>query len=148
MANKNQSELIEKVKYIASGTSKMSRKVIGKTFPITSLTVFSHSQQEYEFLINILEEIGETYNFNNGPRVKLYESIKVGENFITHLRIRKPDVERPQVGCNDFDTDYQLFKNQYLLRFPDNLCLIKRQDYEMIELRDNDYDVLAYVVSS
>jgi hypothetical protein len=144
----NQKELIEAVKYVASETSKMAQKVIGKSFLIKSLTVFVHSQSEFELLTAILAKIGKPYNYNNGPRVELYEPIEVGENRITHLRIRKPDLERQQVGCNDFETDYETFKSEYLSRYPNNLSLIKRPEYEMIELYDEEFDVLAYVVSN
>lgn len=144
----NQEELMKAVKYIASKTSRMIKKIIGKTFPIKSLTVFTHSQSEFELLDEILAKIGKPYNYNNGPRVELYEPIEVGGNYITHLRIRKPDSERPQVGCNDFETDYEAFKSEYLLKYTNNLNLIKRPEYEMIELRGKEYNVLAYVVSN
>ncbi len=92
--------------------------------------------------------MGAPYNENNGPRVALHEPIIVDSNTITHLRIRKPDLERPQVGCNDFDVEnYEAFKTEYLSKFPEYLFLIKRPEYEMIEFRHPDYDVLAYVVS-
>jgi len=145
---KNQKELIEAVRYVASETSRMVRKTIGKTFPIKSLTIFAHSQPEFELLSEIITKIGEPYNYNNGPRVKLYKPIEVGKNHITHLRVRKPDPRRPQVGCNDFETNYETFKNKYLVKYSDNLNLIKRLEYEMIELYNKEFDVLAYVVSS
>ena len=144
----NQKELIEVVRYIASETTKMVQKIVGKSFPIKSLTVFAHSQSEFKLLTVILAKIGKLYNYNNGPRVELYEPIEVGKNRITHLRIRKPDSERPQVGCNDFETDYETFKSEYLLKYPESLKLIKRPDYEMIELYDSEFNVLAYVVSN
>jgi hypothetical protein len=144
----NQAQLVEAVKYIASATSKMSLKIIGKTFPIKSLTIFSHSPAEFKRLSEILSRIGNPYNYNNGPRVELNEPIEVEKNRINHLRIRKPDPERPQSGCNDFDTDYENFKHSYLAKFPHNLKLIKRPEYEMIEIRDKKFDVLAYVVSN
>lgn len=143
----NQRELIEAVKYVALETSKMAQNIVGNSFPIKSLTIFAHSQPEFELLTEILAKIGKPYNYNNGPRVELYEPIEVGENRITHLRIRKPDLERPQIGCNDFETDYETFKSEYLLKYPESLKLIKRQD-EMIELHDSEFDVLAYVVSN
>ncbi len=144
----NQKELIEAVRYIASETTKMVQKIVGKAFPIKSLTLFAHSQSEFESLTKILEKTGKPYDYNNGPRVELYEPIKVGENHITHLRIRLPDTERPQVGCNDFETDYETFKSEYLSKNAGNMNLIKRLEYEMIELHDKGFDVLAYVVSS
>lgn len=139
--------LVEALQYVAIETSKLAKKIVGKTFPIKSLTIFSHSQPEYELLIQILADMGKPYNYNNGPRVELYEPIEVEENRITHLRIRKPDPERPQVGCNDFETDYKSFKKDYLSGHSDNLRLIKRPEYEMIEFYDPSFDVLAYVVS-
>ncbi|MBU1015332.1 hypothetical protein KKI17_02760 [Patescibacteria group bacterium] len=141
-------QLIEAVRYITSETSRMAQKVVGKTFPIKSLTVFTHSQAEYELLVQILESMGKPYNYNNGPRIELNESIQADDNWITHLRIRKPDHERPQVGCNDFETDYEAFKGDYLLKYADNFNLIKRPGYEMIELYDKKFDVFAYVVSN
>lgn len=145
---KNKKELLSVVKYVAIETSKLAQKIVGKKFPIKSLTIFSHSQREYETLVKMLEDLGRSYNENNGPRVELYNPIAVENNHITHLRIRRPDSERPQVGCNDFETDYETFKKEYLLKYSSNLRLIKRPEYEMIEFFDPEFDVLAYVVSN
>ncbi|MBI5452447.1 hypothetical protein HY945_03215 [Candidatus Gottesmanbacteria bacterium] len=94
----------------------------------------------------MVKALGNFVNENNGPRVALREPIKVGENTIIHLRIRKPDSYRMQVGCNDFDVpDYETFKNENLSKYPNNLRLIKREDYEMVEFFHPDFDVLAYV---
>ena len=144
----NKEQLINAVRYVGTETSKLARKVIGKTLPIKSLTIFSHSQPEFELLVKILATMGKLYNENNGPRVELHEPLEVGNNKIIFLRIRKFDSERPQVGCNDFETDYNSFKNEYLTKHPNNLRVIKRPWYEMIEFYDPDFDVLAYVVSS
>ncbi|OGD70585.1 hypothetical protein A3D09_04170 [Candidatus Collierbacteria bacterium RIFCSPHIGHO2_02_FULL_49_10] len=141
-------ELVDAVRYVATETTRLAEKVIGESFPIKSLTIFSHDQSEYESLIEILFEVGRPYNENNGPRVELFEPIRIGNNSIKYLRIRKPDAERPQVGCNDFETDYELFKSGYLSQNQETLFLIKRPEYEMIEFRDLSFDVLAYVVSS
>lgn len=139
--------LLKAVEYVARTTTLLAEKIVGEPFPIKSLTIFSHDQLEYENLVKILAELGMPYNESNGPRVVLHNPIIAGDNKITHLRIRKPDLERPQVGCNDFETDYTAFKEQYLDAHPGNLRLIKRPAYEMIELSDPEFDVLAYVVS-
>lgn len=144
----NEKELLGAVHYVATKTTELIERVIRQKLPISSLTVFTHSQGEYGDLIKILNAIGSFYNENNGPRVVLYNPIKVGDNTITHLRIRKPDPERPQVGCNDFDVeDYNAFKEEHLSKYPNNLRLVEREDYEMIEFFDPEFDVLAYVVS-
>lgn len=143
----DQQGLLQAVAYVAMKTTKLCEKVIGKKLPIKSLTIFSHSEDEYENLMKILFTLGTFHNENNGPRVKLNQSIVVEDNKIEYLRIRKPDIERPQVGCNDFETEYQAFKDEYLDKHPEHLRLIKRPEYEMIEFFDPDFDVLAYVVS-
>lgn len=142
----NKEELIKVVKYIATETLKLAKKIIRKTFPIKSLTVFAHSQSEYELLTGILAEMGKPHNYNNGPRVELSEPIKVRSNYINYLRVRTPDVERPQIGCNDFEINYDDFKKTYLDKYKNKLIFIKRLEYEMIEFRDPDFDVLAYAV--
>ncbi|MDP2638773.1 MAG: hypothetical protein Q8P06_01225 [Candidatus Azambacteria bacterium] len=145
---KNERGLRGVVIYIADKTSDLAKKIIGKTLPISSLTIFAHHPDEFEKLSKMAKTLGNFVNENNGPRVALHEPIKVGENTVIHLRIRKPDPYRMQVGCGDFDVpNYVAFKNEYLSEHLNNLRLIKREDYEMIEFFDPDYDVLAYVVS-
>ena len=145
----NKEQLLAAVRYVAEQTSRLAEKVIGKVFPIKikSLTIFAHSEPEFELLTQVQAEMGKPHGYHNGPRVELYEPITVGGNKITHLRIRKPDPERPQVGCNDFETDYDAFKREYLAKHPGHLRLMKRPEYEMIEFSDPTFDVLAYVVS-
>jgi putative ubiquitin-RnfH superfamily antitoxin RatB of RatAB toxin-antitoxin module len=141
-------ELIESVRFVVAESSAMSMAILNETFPITSVTIFSHSDSEFEILKGLLQQLGKPFNFNNGPRVELYKPIIFGPHQITHLRIRQPDAERPQIGCNDFDTDYAGFKEKYITLHPENLSLITRPEYEMIEFHHPEFNVLAYVVSN
>lgn len=145
---KDEKQLREAVIYVANKTSELARKIIGKPLSISSLTIFAHYPDEFEKLSGVAKTIGNFFNEHNGPRIALHKPIKVGEDIIAHLRIRKPDPYRMQVGCDDFDIpDYETFKNENLLKYPNNLRLIKREDYEMVEFFHPDFDVLAYVVS-
>jgi len=144
----DEKQLRETVVYVANKTSELAKEIVAKTLPIKSLTIFAHYPDEFEKLSEIAKSIGNFFNENNGPRVALHEPIKAGENSITHLRIRKPDPYRMQVGCDDFDVaNYEIFKKENLAKHSNNLRLIERPDYEMIEFFHPDYDVLAYVVS-
>jgi len=144
---KNEKELIKVIKYVAIQNSKLSKKIVGKSLPIKSLTVFSHYSSEFEKLVKILLKLGNPHNEHNGPRIILHIPVKVLGNSITHLRIRKPDPYRMQVGCSDFVVEnYQNFKKVNLGKNK-NLRLIKRQEYEYIEFFHPDFDVLGYVVS-
>ncbi len=142
---KSEKDLMKAIKYISIQSTKLCKKTIGKELKISYLTVFSHYEKEYNSLENILNKIGKYYNENNGLRVTLNKPIKVGKNVITHLRVRKPDPYRKQVGCSDFDVNYNEFKAKYL--GVKNLRLIERSDYEMIEFHDPGFYVLAYAVS-
>jgi len=145
---KSGQELREVVAYIAEQNSTLCKKVTGDTLPITSLTVFAHYPDEYEYLCSLLETLGKSVGENNGPRVALKEPIKAGAHTVTHLRIRNPDPYRAQVGCNDFEVEnYAKFKETYLATHPENLRLLVRPEYELIEFFDPDYDVLGYVLS-
>ncbi|MBI2232344.1 MAG: hypothetical protein HYU56_00315 [Candidatus Aenigmarchaeota archaeon] len=91
--------------------------------------------------------MGDYYNENNGLRVRLKKPINVSGHSILFLRIRKPDPYRMQVGCNDFVVEnYKTFKKGYLTKHTQNLRLIERPEYEMIEFFHPDFDVLAYIV--
>jgi len=140
---------MEAVVYVSVHASELGKKITGKTFPVSSLTIFAHYPEEYEKLCKILAEPGKIVGENNGPRFLLQHPIKARDTFITHIRVRKPDPYRMQVGCSDFDVEeYQDFKQQYLSQHPNNLRCIERPDYEMIEFLNPDFDVLAYIVSA
>lgn len=141
--------LFEAIHYVASESSKLCKKVIGKEYPISGLTIFAHYPKEFETLKKILLKMGSLVSENNGPFIRVRESISLPNNKLDLFRIRKPDPYRLHVGCNDFQVpSYKEFKKKCLERNPDNLRLIVRPEYEMIEFFDPDFDVLAYVVSS
>jgi mannose-6-phosphate isomerase-like protein (cupin superfamily) len=134
--------------YVAEQITVLCNKVIGKNLPITYLTICTHYEYEYQALLKLLPELGEVRDANNGLKVKLERPIETKDNSINELRIRKPDLYRMQVGCGDFAVDnYQVFKEEAISKHPQNLRVIERSEYEMIEFYDPDFDVLAYIVS-
>ena len=140
--------LLEAIQYIASKSTELCKKITGKEYPISGLTVFSHYPEEFETLKKFLLELGERESEHNGLYVKLRKPINLPNNKLSLLRVRVPDPYRLHVGCNDFEVpSYDKFKNRYLKQKPDNLRLITRLEYEMIEFFDPDFDILAYVVS-
>jgi hypothetical protein len=145
---KNDQELRNAICYVAEQTSKLCYQITGQEYPIEYLTIFSHFEDEFDTLRKIVEPLGEIIEANNGYAVKLEKPIQLKNNELYRVRIRKPDPERPQVGCNDFAVpDYGTFKNTYLQIKPNNLRLINRPEYDMIEFFDPNFDVLAYVIT-
>ncbi len=139
-------KLLEAIKYVTTQVTLLAEKCVGVSLVTESLTIFSHDPQEFARLCEMANDLGEPYNENNGPRVKLKEAIAVGASTVRFVRIRKPDPDRPQVGCADFNVgDYFDFKTRFLAYIASHV--IKRPEYEMIEFSDPDFDVLAYAVS-
>ncbi|HTE21744.1 MAG TPA: hypothetical protein VK674_01740 [Candidatus Limnocylindria bacterium] len=161
----DQKTLLEAVDYVAKQATKLYFRTVGEVEPelINSLTIFSHYDEEFKSLRQMISKLGDPYNQNNGPRVKLHKPIHVTnaafeqngqqksvETTIKYLRIRRPDPYRMQVGCCDLRADFASpdFVNAVLS--PDeekSPRLIKRSEYEMLEFFDPEVDVLAYVVS-
>lgn len=77
-----------------------------------------------------------------GPVYKFREKPNTIAGRPVLLRIRHPDKTRPERGDTDFNTNYPVFKKKYLGN--PYFKLIEREDYEMIELVNTEFDVRVY----
>ncbi|MBI4895580.1 MAG: hypothetical protein HY831_03745 [Candidatus Aenigmarchaeota archaeon] len=73
----SEAQLLKAIKYTTLQTTKLCKRVIGKDLPISYLTIFSHYEKEYNFLIKLLNKIGKYYNENNGLRIVLNKPVSV-----------------------------------------------------------------------
>lgn len=141
-------KLLEAIEYVNQASTELFHKITGEHASITSVTIFAHYPEEFEKLKELQALMGEFVGDTLGPRVSLYEPIRVGDNTVTHLRIRQPDPYHGHVGSNDYDiSDYRAFKEKFLVAQPNNLRLLVRAEYELIEFWDPDFDVIGYVLS-
>lgn len=142
-------KLQEAIKYISVQTTALCKKVTNNEYPIGYLTIFSHYPKEFEKLKEMALRLGKIVGDHNGPIFRLHSPIKLISNDLAKIRVRKPDPYRLHVGCTDFIMpSYDSFKKTFLRKNPNNLRLIKRPEFEMIEFFDPDYDVLAYVLNT
>lgn len=136
------------ISYIVENCAELKNKYIEeKNLEIDYVCIFSHTQQEYKELLEQAGKIGKIANETpTGPVFAFNSPPKTIVGNPKLLRIRKPDETRSQRGDVDFNTDYKNFKKKYLdgKRF----TLIKRENFEMLELRDDSFDVLVYFSSS
>jgi hypothetical protein len=145
---KTEDELRRAIDYVAVKSTELVKKLTGAVYPIPYLTIFAHYPEEYEKLRQIILKLGSEVQANNGVAVKLDNPIKAADQYIPKIRIRQPDPYRYQVGCNDFKVpDYEQFKSMLVNTGRQGYRISQRPDYEMIEIFDPDFDVLAYVVS-
>ena len=135
------------ISYIVQRCTELKDKYIDeKNLEIDYICIFSHTQQEYNELFEQAEKIGKIVDKTpTGPVFAFNFPSRTIAGSPKLLKVRKPDETRPQRGDVDFNTDYENFKKKYL----DNkrFTLIKRGKLEMIELKDNNFDVLVYFSS-
>ncbi len=106
--------------------------------------IFSQSQEEYHDLVGsannigkVIQEMANGFLFHIDPLETVSGPLKL-------LKIRMPDVTRPERGDADFTvTDYAAFKSTYISQQGFKL-MKKREDFEMLELMDPAFTVRAY----
>lgn len=147
---RSKEDIITIVRVIAEKVECLVSRTIGRELPITYLTIFSHHPHEYNRFVEWTSELGTKSEANNGVRFALKEPIQTAGGAVKSIRIRQPDPYRSQIGCADVRVeDYKKFEAEELPKHPDNLRLIERPEYGMIEFFDFDAnDVLVYVLSS
>jgi len=114
-----------------------------KEAEVNYAAVFSQSTEECSALNKAAQGLGEIIQETpTGLLYKIAPLTTVAGN-LQLLKIRKPDEARPERGDADFTvTDYDSFKQTYLPK--SGFKLIEREGFEMIELSDPNFDVLAY----
>lgn len=128
------------VKQASSLKDKHTRKYNAK---VNYACIFTQTLQEYKNMIKITQKIGKIIKetptgllFNIKPLNTISGKLKL-------LKIRIPDITRPELGDADFTiTNYQKFKKEFLLK--KGFKLIYKENFEMIELIDKDFEVRAY----
>ena len=111
--------------------------------PVHYVAIFAQDKEGYESLINEIEQIGSILkDTSTGPLYKV-KAIDTVAGPLRIIKIRTPDTTRPELGDADFAAkDYQEFKDSYLSH--PGFKLIKREDFEMIELMDPQFGVRVY----
>ncbi len=137
-------ELKELVCNIVERTCELKDKHTDeKSIPVHYVAIFTHTQKEYDELVSLAGKIGSVLKTTpTGPLFKI-EQIDTVAGHLKILKIRIPDITRPERGDADYAVrDYNSFKTKYLLR--PGFRLITRDKFEMIELMDSSFDVRVY----
>ena len=112
---------------------------------INYAAIFCKDESEFTLLKKKTARMGKIIeNTPTGPLYKFDQSIDTSAGPLWLLKIRNPDYTRPERGDADFTLeDYSKFKDKHLQDVK-HFKLIKRENFEMIELRDSKFDVLCY----
>lgn len=132
------------IDYIVKECIKLKDKYIQeKNLKVDYVCIFSHSVEEYNGLLRYAEKVGKVVDETpTGPVFAFTIPPETIAGRPKLLKIRKSDETRPQRGDVDFNTSYEGFKKKYL--DDKQFTLIKREGFEMIELKDSVFDVLVY----
>jgi len=103
--------------------------------------IFSQSNDEYQELLIEAEKFGDIIEETpSGPKFLLNKPIA---GTVKILKIRKPDLQRPERGDADFKvSNYEIFKKECLGE--ENFKIIPKDGFEMIELMEPGATVRAY----
>lgn len=133
----------EVLSYLVEELDKLANKLFGRSLPITTLKVFPHYQEEYEYLYDLLSKLGSKASFSSDTSLYVQVNKQIKECGIKYLGVRIVDPYRMQVGCGDYEIEnFEEFKKQYLGTSP----FIRSFRDDMLELWHPDFDVLGYIV--
>ncbi len=136
--------LRRKVGYIVELATKLKNKHIGNDgSPVNYACIFSQSNEEYNKLVKSARMIGNVIKETpTGPLFQI-SPLETVAGVLKLLKIRIPDDTRHEMGDADFTVrNFVEFKKKYLPK--KGFKLIKRENFEMIELTDSGFDVRAY----
>ena len=137
-------ELQKMIQLIVSQAKEMKDKhMAGDDSSVNYAAIFSQDDDEYEDLIEAIKEFGEVIlDTKTGSLFKI-TPLDTAAGDLKLVKIRKPDKTRPERGDADFTVDdYGKLKKEFLGK--EGFKLIEREDFEMIELMDSEFNVRAY----
>ena len=140
----NKETLTSKVRdIIKQATALKNKHTNEKNTPVNYACIFSQSKEEYEELIEITHKIGKIVQETKAGPVFLIEPMETDSGILKLLKIRIPDVTRPEQGDADFTvSEYDNFKKKHLSE--KGFKLIQKEGFEMLELMDSEFNVRVY----
>jgi len=136
--------IIQKIKQIAKGITNVKNKYIPeKGLVLDYVTIFAQTDAEFKELVRTSKKLGTQIDEHNGPVFKFHTPLEFENGVLKIFRIRKPDPERPQIGCGDFKVpDYKKFKKKYLhSKF---FIFVSSEGFEYLGIHDPKEDYYVY----
>lgn len=136
-------DLKDRIKEIVARANQLKNKIIVENAPVNYACIFCQSQKEYDELLILAQKIGEIVQTTPMGPVFLINPLPTVAGSLKLLKIRKPDLTRPEKGDADFTlSNYQKFKQENIVKT--GFKLIKKEKFEMIEYLESGSDVRIY----
>jgi len=128
---------------IAQARDLKDKHTYEKDAQVNYACIFSQNESEHQSFISAARGIGKILEDTPTGPLFLIEPLNSVAGPLRLLKIRFPDITRPELGDADFTIrNYAEFKKKYLEK--EGFKLIVREKFEMIELKDTSFSVLAY----
>lgn len=137
-------ELKVKIKHIVERATVLKNKHFHtKNMPVNYACIFSQSKSEYYGLVKVAKKMGMVVKETPTGLLFHIKPIKTVSGVLKLLKIRLPDVTRPEWGDADFTiSHFSDFKKKYILKR--GFKSIPRENFEMVELVDSKFEVRVY----
>lgn len=151
-------ELMKAIEYTHFACFELCKKAFGRYLPVSgNIGIFTHFDDEFVFLTKMREELtdlndnwNQKYYHLNNP-ITFSAKDEIPETTYTYLYIRRPDIEKPQVGDTDLVLEKDIFtelKDQSLRgKQVNGVELFYRPDLDMIRLSSPEVDILPYITT-
>jgi hypothetical protein len=135
--------------YIIPKTLELNQAHIpGEATRVNYSAIFCQSDDEYEQFHKEASQVGDVIDDTaTGPLYKFYKPLQTVAGPLWLLKIRKLDPTRPERGDADFTVNNYISFRDKCLKDAEHFKLIKRENFQMIELKDPKFDVLSYFSS-
>lgn len=139
----NKTDLIKIFQDIISESVRLKNKYTREaTAKVEFADIFSKDDDEFWQLTDTLKTIGNiAYPTPTGDIYKLNLPIETVAGPLYFVKIRKPDIKLNFRGDADFNTDYKKLKQEF--QSNPNFELIIREKFEMLRLKDSNFNVMA-----
>ena len=112
---------------------------------VSYVAIFCHDSAMYSQLDRLVSQAGNIANVTATGTVYVIPQVSTGNGLLRILKVRAPHESRPERG----DADFRLTPEGRLAlaaRIEDDpgLTLVERDEFTMIELRDDSFEVRAY----
>jgi hypothetical protein len=134
------------LEYLMTESSRMALEVLGKEMSPDTLTIFTHSDEEYSFLDRLIRTYGTKSRFTHGITLYIDTDRKIAGHHVSLLGVREPDPERPELGYADYPVDDYEAMRAAKKRHTQEITTSRGQS--LLELRHPDFDIRGYIVST
>jgi hypothetical protein len=135
--------LVTTINYIVSRSTELKNTFTdASSAPVEFSCIFCQNEEEYKDFTLSIEALGEVVERTpSGFTYLLKNPVNTIAGPLRLVKIRKPDIQRPERGDADFNTNYNNFKIKYLGK--PGFEFLKRESFEMLRLSNPTYDVMA-----